>query len=107
MITGREADEAIDMAFSKGRANDRKEWLASFHEGTFIDHNQSQLTYTEFVNKELILFSVTDIDRSIPALMDGLKVGQRKIVYSILKKGPTEMKVLFTQTTNTCVHWFI
>ena len=93
------------MAFSKKRAADRKEWLAAFEEGTCIDHNESQLTYTEFVNKELILFSMADIDRSIPALMDGLKVGQRKIIYSILKKGPAEMKVLLSPTTKT--HVFI
>ena len=31
----------------------------------------NKVTYTEFVNKELILFSNMDNERSIPNLMDG------------------------------------
>ena len=95
IISGEEADEAIDMAFSKKRVADRKQWLGAFQEGTFLDHNEAQLTFKDFVDKELILFSLADVDRSIPSLMDGLKVAQRKIIYSVLKKGPAEMKVLF------------
>ena len=30
------------------------------------------VSYTEFVNKELILFSNTDNERSIPSLVDGM-----------------------------------
>ena len=30
------------------------------------------VTYTDFVNKELILFSNADNERSIPSLVDGL-----------------------------------
>ena len=41
------------------------------------------VTYTDFVNKELVLFSNLDNERSIPCLVDGLKPGQRKVSLSL------------------------
>ena len=32
-----------------------------------------------FINKELVLFSVADNQRSIPSIMDGFKPSQRKV----------------------------
>lgn len=37
------------------------------------------VSYSDFVNKELVLFSNLDNERSIPSLVDGLKPGQRKV----------------------------
>lgn len=37
------------------------------------------INYSEFVNKELVLFSNMDNERSIPCLVDGFKPGQRKV----------------------------
>ena len=37
------------------------------------------ISYEDFINKELIHFSKYDCDRSIPNLMDGLKISLRKI----------------------------
>ena len=37
------------------------------------------MSYDAFINQELILFSMADNQRSIPALMDGLKPAQRKV----------------------------
>ena len=52
------------------------------------------IPYEEFINKELIHFSKYDCDRSIPNLMDGLKISLRKILYSAFKKRlTTEIKV--------------
>ena len=53
---------------------------------TFVDHSQVRLRYRDFVNKELILFSVADCQRSIPSLCDGLKPGQRKILFACFKR---------------------
>lgn len=36
--------------------------------------------------QELILFSRADLDRSIPNMVDGLKPGQRKIVFACFKR---------------------
>lgn len=42
------------------------------------------VNYSDFVNKELVLFSNLDNERSIPSLVDGLKPGQRKVCYLLL-----------------------
>lgn len=68
--------DAIDLAFNKKKADARKDWLKTYDEATtFVDHSIKELRYKDFVNKELILFSVADCARSIPSLCDGLKPG--------------------------------
>lgn len=77
----------IDLAFSKKRADERKAWLGDFKPGTFLDHAAVEdITYDDFVNKELILFSMADNMRSIPSMVDGLKPGQRKVIFTCLKR---------------------
>ena len=83
---GNSAGEAIDMAFSKKRVNDRKEWLSGFTKGTFMNFNVNSIKYKEFVNRELILFSIADTIRSIPNVMDGLKPSQRKVLFGCFKR---------------------
>ncbi|XP_031604241.1 DNA topoisomerase 2-beta isoform X2 [Oreochromis aureus] len=104
--TGAEDDAAITLAFSKKKTDDRKEWLTNFMEdrrqrrmhglpeqylyGTHARH----LSYNDFINKELILFSNSDNERSIPSLVDGLKPGQRKVLFTCLKRNDKrEVKV--------------
>ena len=43
------------------------------------EKNTRSINYSDFVNKELVLFSNADNERSIPNLVDGLKPGQRKV----------------------------
>ncbi|XP_015259935.1 PREDICTED: DNA topoisomerase 2-beta [Cyprinodon variegatus] len=103
---GAEDDAAITLAFSKKKTDDRKEWLTNFMEdrrqrrmhglpeqylyGTQAKH----LSYNDFINKELILFSNSDNERSIPSLVDGLKPGQRKVLFTCLKRNDKrEVKV--------------
>ncbi|KAL8842895.1 MAG: hypothetical protein Q9170_000299 [Blastenia crenularia] len=76
----------IELAFSKKMADERKEWLRQFKPGTFLDHSSDKISYTDFVNKELILFSMADNMRSIPSVVDGLKPGQRKVLFTCFKK---------------------
>lgn len=52
----------------------------------FVDHSNTSLSYTDFVNKELIQFSMADVVRSIPSALDGLKPGQRKILFACFKR---------------------
>ena len=79
------SDDSIDMVFNKKRADDRKDWL---------DTSKTSVSYTEFIDKELIHFSKYDCDRSIPNLMDGLKISLRKILYSAFKMNlNSEIKV--------------
>ncbi|KAL7421894.1 DNA topoisomerase 2 [Cryptotrichosporon argae] len=76
----------IDMAFNKKKADDRKEWLRQFKPGTFLDHDTDSIPISDFVNKELILFSMADNIRSIPSVADGLKPGQRKVLFGCFKR---------------------
>ncbi|RXW18452.1 hypothetical protein EST38_g7420 [Candolleomyces aberdarensis] len=78
--------ELLELAFSKKKADDRKEWLRNFKPGTFLDHRLRQIPYSEFINKELILFSMADNIRSIPCIADGLKPGQRKVIWGCFKR---------------------
>ncbi|CAI7859235.1 unnamed protein product [Closterium sp. NIES-53] len=84
--TGEEDGESIEMAFSKKKVEDRKTWLRNVEPGTFLDQSAKTITYSDFVNKELVLFSIADNLRSIPSVMDGLKPGQRKILFSCFKR---------------------
>eukprot|EP00201_Polytomella_parva_P007132 CAMPEP_0175084448 /NCGR_PEP_ID=MMETSP0052_2-20121109/28066_1 /TAXON_ID=51329 ORGANISM="Polytomella parva, Strain SAG 63-3" /NCGR_SAMPLE_ID=MMETSP0052_2 /ASSEMBLY_ACC=CAM_ASM_000194 /LENGTH=1591 /DNA_ID=CAMNT_0016356255 /DNA_START=27 /DNA_END=4799 /DNA_ORIENTATION=- len=78
--------EAIEMAFSKKRVDDRKTWLSRFEPGTFLDHSVDRISYADFINKEMVLFSRADLERSIPSMLDGLKPGQRKILFCCFKR---------------------
>ncbi|KAJ9111708.1 hypothetical protein QFC19_001068 [Naganishia cerealis] len=78
--------ELIDLAFNKKKADDRKEWLRQFKPGTYLDHDINEVPIADFINKELILFSMADNIRSIPSVADGLKPGQRKVLFGCFKR---------------------
>jgi len=78
--------QAIDLAFNKKRADDRKEWINAYEEGTFVDHSKATIGYQDFIFKELVQFAKYDVSRSIPSLVDGFKPSQRKVMYSAFKK---------------------
>ena len=77
--------EAIDLAFSGKRADARKDWLRDVDDKLYLDQDVNEIRYYDFVHKELILFSLASNMRAIPSLVDGLKPGQRKIIYICLK----------------------
>ncbi|KAI3406867.2 TOP2 [Candida oxycetoniae] len=84
----------IDLAFSKKKADDRKDWLQNFVPGNTIEPELNEIQISDFINKELILFSMSDNVRSIPSVLDGLKPGQRKIMYGCFKRNlKSEVKV--------------
>jgi len=84
--TGARDDELIDLAFNKKRADDRKEWINCYKDGDAVDHSRDSVTYADFVNKELVCFSRYDVMRSIPCFVDGMKPGQRKILFATFKR---------------------
>lgn len=86
--------ELIDLAFSKKKADDRKEWLKQYEPGTVLDPKLTEIPIGDFINKELILFSLADNIRSIPSVLDGFKPGQRKVIYACFKRNlKSEIKV--------------
>ncbi|KAL7483431.1 hypothetical protein ACHAW6_009076 [Cyclotella cf. meneghiniana] len=87
----------IDMAFSKSKVEARKRWLNRIEKNTFLNYSKAQkngVNFSEFINRELILFSQYDNVRSIPHIMDGFKPSQRKVLFACFKKKlKSEIKV--------------
>uniref|UniRef100_A0A8C9SQ77 DNA topoisomerase 2 n=1 Tax=Scleropages formosus TaxID=113540 RepID=A0A8C9SQ77_SCLFO len=84
--TGAEDDAAITLVCSSIAFHSCHQYLY----GTQTKH----LSYNDFINKELILFSNSDNERSIPSLVDGLKPGQRKVMFTCFKRNDKrEVKV--------------
>ncbi|KAH9419744.1 DNA topoisomerase 2-beta [Dermatophagoides pteronyssinus] len=103
---GHDDDHFVQLAFSKKMVEQRKEWLTNsleerkrrrelgLPEMYLYEKNTRNITYKDFVNKELILFSNMDNERSIPSLVDGLKPGQRKVLFTCFKRNDKrEVKV--------------
>jgi DNA topoisomerase-2 len=94
-----EADDtaALDLAFNKKRADDRKDWLLSMRPGTFVNYAVPVMPVRDFVNKELILFSAADNIRSIPSAVDGLKPAQRKVLFACFKRNLVKQEIKVAQ----------
>lgn len=79
-----DAPEALSLAFSKGREDERKKWLTDWipltDEPIFMNQQQP---ISWFINNELILHGWDNVLRTLPRLMDGLKEGHRKIIYAM------------------------
>ena len=84
--TGKASDDALDKAFNSKRANDRKAWLMKYDPEVTLDYTATNVTYTDFIDKDLIHFSNYDNERSIPSVVDGLKPSIRKILYGCFKR---------------------
>ena len=95
--------DALELAFKRSRADDRKVWLNDLLGNGHSTESAVQdlslvvkptaeaegqgfcrtLTVSDFVHKELILFSHADNVRNIPSLVDGLKVSvSPQVVFS-------------------------
>ena len=81
-------DESISLAFSKKRADDRKDWLSRYDPSkNLVIGPDGNTGYSNFIHDELIHYSNADNIRSLPSLMDGLKPSQRKILFGCFKRG--------------------
>jgi len=103
---GNKCDDAVELAFSKKKIEERKGWLSEWmqqrrdkraageSEDYLYEKDTRAVTYSDFVNKELIMFSNADNERSIPSLVDGMKPGQRKVLFTCFKRADKrEVKV--------------
>ena len=102
----KEAD-LVDMAFSKKRVDERKEWITNFSAteslNPQLDFSKSELSIQDFINKELVLFSQHDLVRSIPSMVDGLKPSQRKVLFAAMSRGnETEKEMKVAQLASFC-----
>ncbi|XP_063707547.1 DNA topoisomerase 2-alpha-like [Culicoides brevitarsis] len=100
----------IIKAFAKNQADERKKWITEYlkthKDDSILDDtadvyadldNDKTITYSNFINKELILFSIHDGFRSLPNCIDGLKPSQRKILYVMLGSENTEKQTKVEQ----------
>ena len=88
LIWDENCSKSIDLAFNKSKSSERKEWIESkYTKELFFDYSISNsISFSDFIDKELILFSYADLIRSIPSIIDGFKPSQRKVLFSSLKK---------------------
>ncbi|XP_060074256.1 DNA topoisomerase 2-alpha-like isoform X2 [Ylistrum balloti] len=104
--TGVEDDASITLAFSRKKIEERKEWLTTWMEERkrrsemglpelyLYGKETKHITFNDFINRELILFSNADNNRSIPSMVDGFKPGQRKVLFTCFKRNQLkEIKV--------------
>lgn len=92
------AEDTIDKVFKKVNTNQRKEWMKMYDPKIYLsipDTEQfTKISISDYMNNEVIKFSIDDCARNIPCIMDGLKEGQRKVLYACFKKKLTkELKV--------------
>ena len=58
----------------------------SFQVTLYNEENIRYVTFKDFIDKELVLFSYEDLERSIPSCIDGFKPGQRKVIWVCFKR---------------------
>lgn len=90
--------ERLDMVFDKERAGDRKDWILDEYDEeacVVVDPTlDNEVSFEDFVDKEMIHFSHADNIRSVPSVVDGLKPSQRKVLYACFKRNlKSEIKV--------------
>lgn len=84
--------DTMNKAFHIKYADMRKNWLENYDPSkSILKWNGAKeeildVAYSDFIDTELIKFSINDCKRSIPSIMDGLKEGHRKVLFYCLKK---------------------
>ena len=89
-IKDEETDNTMDKVFHSKFSDQRKKWLEDYdpsEEKEIVSKSPLQLLpISDFLNNEMIKFSIDDCKRSIPNIMDGLKESHRKIMYAVFLK---------------------
>lgn len=81
-----ETDDNMKKAFDTKFSDMRKKWLEEYDPSSVFDDSDETMAISDFIDNDLIKFSVEDCKRSIPSLMDGLKESHRKILYATFLK---------------------
>jgi DNA topoisomerase-2 len=86
-------DNDMDKVFNKNCSDQRKQWLVQDSKyGNINWTNDStieeikEISMSHYLNNEVKKFSISDCQRSIPHIMDGLKESQRKVLYACFLK---------------------
>ncbi len=91
------AQQGLKLCFDPSMAQERKTWIAERPENVplELDYSKPQFTYEDLVHVEMREYSKSDVRRSLPNVVDGLKVSKRKVLYGCFEKGlyTSEVKV--------------
>jgi DNA topoisomerase-2 len=100
---GASCGNSLSLAFDQKRAGDRKQWIDAYMSNPNYETCRQFLASPDahqvvrlktFFDEQFVRYCVDDCQRSIPSIMDGLKVSQRKIIYSMrLKRSAEPVKV--------------
>ena len=86
-----QTDVLMDNLFSSDESNYRKSWIQKYTPRTTFPTvaagQVEQLNVSDFLNYELIEYSLSHCRRGIPSLVDGLKEANRKVLFAAIKKG--------------------
>ncbi|GJX69524.1 DNA topoisomerase 2 [Tanacetum coccineum] len=81
-----EDGDAIELAFSSMKIEERKRWLGVPEDATNFDPTQKCIRYLDFINQDFKQYAMADLEKSIPSMVDGLKPHQRKILFYAFTK---------------------
>jgi len=95
-ITDDKVSVTINKVFHKNHTDDRKKWIEAYDPLNCMSLDDcgkvTKMNMSEFLNNEVVKFSLNDCGRSIPNLFDGFKESQRKVFYAMKKKNLTYNK---------------
>ena len=82
----------MNKVFHTKQTDARKDWLERYDAENIVlkwdeeKYETRNLNISDFLNTEMIKFSLNDCQRSLPSLMDGLKESHRKTLYACFLK---------------------
>ena len=85
-----DADDSIMLGFSKSRVESRKRWIeaATAQPPTALAYNNN-VTIGDFINRDLVFYSVYSVHRALPSVCDGFRICSRKIIFTCFLKNLT------------------
>ena len=95
---GAKSAELMKVAFDRDKkyVKYRKIWLGKPDPNVFLDQTVKTIPIPDFINQELKLFSHASNERSISSMIDSLKPGQRKIMFTFFNS-PSNKEVKVEQ----------
>ena len=73
--------QSMQHMFTKKHIEKRKQLIIQHLQAPVVLKMSNTISTRDFVRSELLYFSAYDVQRSIPSIIDGLKISQRKVVF--------------------------
>ena len=90
VVKDTDADRMMENVFGGDESDFRKTWIQNYKvPETFVNIPEGQienLNISDFLNQELIQYSIDHCRRSIPSVIDGLKESGRKVLHAAFMK---------------------